>query len=137
MGLLATETGFGNAIDDLVLEAREALKARQQADGHWIFEFEADASIPAEYILLQHFLDALEPRFTEEIQPKIANYLRDEQGGHGGWGLFHDGDFDMSATVKVYYALKLAGDWTDTGYPATIESAVRSGRKAAGIVTGA
>ncbi len=33
--------------------------------------------------------------------------------------------------------LLLAGDWTDTGYPATIESAVRSGRKAAGIVTGA
>ncbi len=32
--------------------------------------------------------------------------------------------------------LLLAGDWTDTGYPATIESAVRSGRTAAGIVIG-
>ena len=31
--------------------------------------------------------------------------------------------------------LVLAGDWTDTGFPATIESAVRSGRAAAGIVT--
>lgn len=30
--------------------------------------------------------------------------------------------------------LALAGDWTDTGYPATIESAVRSGRSAARIV---
>ncbi len=29
----------------------------------------------------------------------------------------------------------LAGDWTDTGYPATIESAVRSGHTAARIVT--
>ncbi len=29
----------------------------------------------------------------------------------------------------------LAGDWTDTGYPATIESAVRSGHTAAEIVT--
>ncbi len=29
----------------------------------------------------------------------------------------------------------LAGDWTDTGYPATIESAVRSGRAAAALVT--
>ena len=29
----------------------------------------------------------------------------------------------------------LAGDWTDTGYPATIESAVRSGQTAAAIVT--
>ncbi len=31
--------------------------------------------------------------------------------------------------------LALAGDWTDTGFPATIESAVRSGRTAADIVT--
>ena len=30
--------------------------------------------------------------------------------------------------------LLLAGDWTDTGYPATIESAVRSGRTAARLV---
>lgn len=30
--------------------------------------------------------------------------------------------------------LLLAGDWTDTGYPATIESAVRSGRAAAQLI---
>ncbi len=30
--------------------------------------------------------------------------------------------------------LVLAGDWTDTGYPATIESAVRSGRRAAELL---
>lgn len=33
--------------------------------------------------------------------------------------------------------LFLAGDWTDTGYPATIESAVRSGRTAARLVLAA
>ncbi len=32
--------------------------------------------------------------------------------------------------------LALAGDWCDTGYPATIESAVRAGRAAAEIVAG-
>ena len=30
--------------------------------------------------------------------------------------------------------LVLAGDWTDTGLPATIEGAIRSGRAAADIV---
>ena len=35
----------------------------------------------------------------------------------------------------VWSNLFLAGDWTDTGYPATIESAVRSGRTAADLVT--
>ncbi|HEY0425950.1 MAG TPA: FAD-dependent oxidoreductase, partial [Rhodopila sp.] len=30
--------------------------------------------------------------------------------------------------------LALAGDWTDTGLPATIEGAIRSGRTAANVV---
>jgi uncharacterized protein with NAD-binding domain and iron-sulfur cluster len=30
--------------------------------------------------------------------------------------------------------LALAGDWTDTGLPATIEGAIRSGHKAAEII---
>ena len=32
--------------------------------------------------------------------------------------------------------LVLAGDWTDTGLPATIEGAIRSGQRAAKIVSG-
>ena len=44
---------------------------------------------------------------------KIAVYLRRIQGAHGGWPLFHDGDFDMSASVKAYFALKMIGDDTE------------------------
>ena len=137
MGLLATEADFRSSLDGLILEAREALKDRQQDDGHWIFEFEADATIPAEYILLQHFLGALEPRFTAEVQPKIANYLRDAQGAHGGWPLFHDGEFDMSATVKAYYALKLAGDDPEAPHMARAREAVlaRGGAARASVFT--
>ena len=32
----------------------------QRRDGHWVFELEADATIPAEYILLDHFLDEID-----------------------------------------------------------------------------
>ena len=58
----------------------------------------------------QHFLGEIEGRFATDIQPKIANYLRGIQEDHGGWPLFHRGDFDISASVKAYYALKMAGD---------------------------
>ncbi len=79
----------------------------QQADGHWVFELEADATIPAEYVLLRHYLG--EP-VDAELEAKIAVYLRRIQGEHGGWPLFHDGAFDMSASVKAYFALKMIGD---------------------------
>ncbi len=72
-----------------------------------MFELEADATIPAEYVLLRHYLG--EP-VDAQLEAKIAAYLRRIQGAHGGWPLFHDGDFDMSASVKAYFALKMIGD---------------------------
>ncbi len=96
-------------VDDLVEDARQAMRSLQREDGHWIFEFEPDATISSEYIFLQHYLDTVD----EAVQAKIANYLRGIQGEHGGWPLFFDGDPDISATVKAYYALKLAGDDID------------------------
>jgi squalene-hopene/tetraprenyl-beta-curcumene cyclase len=86
--------------------ARETLKALQRPDGHWIFELEADTTIPSEYILLQHFLGEID----EEDERRIAAYLRATQDDRGGWPLFAAGDPDLSATIKAYYALKLAGD---------------------------
>ena len=50
-----------------------------------------------------------EPVATE-LEAKIAVYLRRIQGAHGGWPLFHDGAFDISASVKAYFALKMIGD---------------------------
>jgi len=93
-------------VDRAVAGAQAALLRRQNPDGHWMFELEADATIPAEYVLLEHFLDRIEP----ELERKIGNYLRATQGAHGGWPLFHDGAFNISASVKAYFALKMIGD---------------------------
>src|SRR5882757_5143833 len=94
-------------IEERIASATRALLDRQKPDGHWVFELEADATIPAEYVLMRHFL--AEP-VDAEIERKIAVYLRRIQGQHGGWPLFHEGAFDMSASVKAYFALKMIGD---------------------------
>ncbi len=83
----------------------------QRADGHWAFELEADATIPAEYILLDHFLGTV----NQSLHERMAVYLRDIQEAHGGWPLFHRGDLNISASVKAYFALKCVGD--DVGAP--------------------
>ena len=59
-------------LTDAVERARDALRRRQAEDGHWVFELEADATIPAEYVLLEHYLDRIEP----ELEAKIGVYLR-------------------------------------------------------------
>src|SRR6476660_4470304 len=96
--------------DPAIGRAVHALLKSQQKDGHWVFELEADATIPAEYVLLRHYRG--EPR-DAGLEQKIAVYLRRIQGTHGGWPLCHDGDFDMSASVKAYFALKMIGDNPD------------------------
>jgi squalene-hopene/tetraprenyl-beta-curcumene cyclase len=102
-----------SALDTLIAEQAGRLAEAQRADGHWVFELEADATIPAEYILYRHYLAELDEAYTRELEPKIAVYLRRIQGAHGGWPLFHGGDFDISASVKAYFALKAAGDSID------------------------
>ncbi len=97
-------------LDGAIERARAALLNRQKSDGHWVFELEADATIPAEYVLLVHYL-AEAPDL--ELERKIGVYLRRIQADHGGWPLFHGGGFDVSATVKAYYALKMIGDPPD------------------------
>src|SRR5579871_2062360 len=98
------------AVDKMLGGATAALLKQQRADGHWVFELEADATIPSEYVLLVHYL-AETPNL--ELERKIGNYLRRIQADHGGWPLFHGGPFDISATVKAYFALKMIGDDID------------------------
>ena len=100
--------------------AAAALVSRQNADGHWRFELEADATIPAEYVLLEHYLDRIDP----VLQGRIGIYLRDIQGEHGGWPLFHGGKFDLSASVKAYFALKCIGDHPEAPHMARARAAI-------------
>ena len=78
-----------------------------------MYELEADATIPAEYVLMVHYF-AEEPNL--DLERKIGVYLRRIQGKHDGWPLFHEGDFDMSASVKAYFALKMIGDDIDADH---------------------
>jgi squalene-hopene/tetraprenyl-beta-curcumene cyclase len=111
------------AVERSIDAATGALLALQRPDGHWVFELEADATIPAEYVLLRHYL--AEP-VDGALEAKIAVYLRRIQGEHGGWPLFQDGAFDMSASVKAYFALKMIGDSVDAPHMVRAREAIRT-----------
>ena len=86
--------------------ACQALTLRQNPRGYWQFELEADATIPAEYVLMMHYLGQVDG----PLQAKLATYIRDRQLPTGGWGLFCGTKAELSCSIKAYYALKLAGD---------------------------
>ncbi|MBK8907726.1 MAG: squalene--hopene cyclase [Rhodospirillales bacterium] len=134
---MVSEAGLGGALEQAVErvigQAALWLTERQADDGHWVFELEADATIPSEYILLNHYLGDID----DDTEGRLATYLRRRQGSHGGWPLFHGGDIDISATVKAYFALKLVGDDPEAPHMKRARDAVlaRGGAARANVFT--
>jgi squalene-hopene/tetraprenyl-beta-curcumene cyclase len=113
--------------------ARDALINQQSEQGYWCFELEADCTIPAEYILMMHYLDELD----SSLEQKLAVYLRAHQAEDGGWPLYFGGELNMSCTIKSYYALKLAGDSPDEPHMVRARTAIldRGGAARANVFT--
>ena len=121
-------------LESKFLQARSAILALQNPDGHWCFPLEADCTIPAEYILMMHFMDEIDVI----LENKIARFIRDKQDmTHGGWPLYYGGAFDISCTIKSYYALKLVGDPTDAPHMVRAREAIleRGGAAKANVFT--
>ena len=123
-----------DGIETAIARAADGLAAAQRPDGHWVFELEADCTIPSEYILLRHYLG--EPDDLE-LEAAIGRYLRRIQGDHGGWPLFHGGPLDISATVKAYFALKMIGDDPEAPHMARARAEIlaRGGSGATNVFT--
>ena len=107
----------------------------------WIFFFEDRicATISGADRFMQHTKDDLARMIWRDVQ-RVADVPADMPP----WQVVRERRATFAATpaqnakrpgVKTAWRnLALAGDWTDTGLPATIESAVRSGARAAAFV---
>ncbi len=93
------------ALDEAIQRGAERLLAHQDPAGFWLFELEVDATITSEYLLMRRWL-GIHDAATEG---KAARHLLAIQLPDGGWPIYHNGPADASATVKAYFALKMAG----------------------------
>ena len=100
-----TAPSDGAAVLHALASARDHLLGLQHADGHWKAELEGDTILESEYVLLLQFMGWLTP---EKLR-KLANYMRQQQRPEGGWAIYPGGPLDVSASVKAYLCLKLAG----------------------------
>jgi squalene-hopene/tetraprenyl-beta-curcumene cyclase len=85
--------------------ARNWLLSQQHEDGYWCGELEADSTLESDYILLHVLLGTS----NQERFQKCANYILRHQNEDGGWPIFNGGPSNISASVKAYFGLKLAG----------------------------
>jgi squalene-hopene/tetraprenyl-beta-curcumene cyclase len=93
-------------VEEAVRRARHWLLEAQHEDGHWVGEFEGDTILETEYVLLLHFLGSRD----REKMVRLTNYaVRHWQNEDGGFPIYPGGPSDVSASVKVYFACKLAG----------------------------
>src|SRR5579862_7891017 len=88
------------------------LLSLQTAEGYWLGELEADTTLESDYIFYLHVLGKADPNRIS----KLANYVRRRQLSDGGWNIYFGGPSELNATVKAYFALKLAGDRPDQAH---------------------
>ena len=100
-----------------VRRAADALISIQHEQGYWWGELTADTTLESDYILLQLWLYAPQgnnwnppnrPQIDRAVQSILNRQLPD-----GGFNIYPQGPAELSATVKAYFALKLAGLDTD------------------------
>jgi squalene-hopene/tetraprenyl-beta-curcumene cyclase len=118
----APATDRAGRLHEAVERGREGLLERQRPDGHWVGELEGDSILESEYVLLMAFLG----REREEKVRKAAVYLLRQQTAGGGWSIYPGGPPEVSATVKAYLALKIAGHPADTPHMRRAAAVIRS-----------
>ena len=95
-----------DAIDEALRKSQAWFLGRQNvSEGYWVAELEADTTLTSEYLMLRRFMNVVDP----ERERKAVTYLMSTQLPEGGWPIYYGGPPDISASVKAYFALKLAG----------------------------
>lgn len=93
-------------VADAIRRSQDFLLSIQREDGHWEGELFVDATLCCDTILYMHWSG----RVDDALQEKCAAHIRRRQGPDGGWNIFVGGPGEINASVKAYFALKLAGD---------------------------
>src|SRR4026207_2297746 len=94
-----------DAIGQAISRAQENLLRQQKPDGHWCGELFVDSTLCSDYVLYLHWLGEVD----RDIQERCAEHILRRQLPDGGWNIYYGGPSEINASVKAYFALKLAG----------------------------
>jgi squalene-hopene/tetraprenyl-beta-curcumene cyclase len=100
-------------LDSAVRRAASRLLSQQERQGFWWAELTADTTLESDYILLQLWMHPPQAGTwnppARDLIDKAVRSILNRQLPDGGFSVYVKGPSDVSATVKAYFALKLAG----------------------------
>lgn len=116
----------------LINQLLEKAYRAQSGAGYLVFPLECDATITAEMILLMHSIDFRDPALEKRLAAYLKKTIHDD-----GWVSYPKGPYDISASIKAYYALKCAGASQNEPYMLKIAKKIchHGGLKAANVFT--
>src|SRR5579862_6701869 len=85
--------------------ARKFLFSQQHDQGYWCGELEADTTLESDYLVLHTLLGT----GNQERFEKAGRYILEHQNEDGAWSVYPGGPSNLSASVKSYFGMKLAG----------------------------
>ncbi len=88
-----------------IARAQENLLRQQKPDGHWCGELLVDSTLCSDFIVFMHWLGDVDAT----LQERCVRHILKRQLPDGGWSIYHGGPSEINASVKAYFALKLAG----------------------------
>ncbi len=117
---LQSTPGLQSTKEEILSSARQALSSAsahllslRTPEGYWHGHLTADSTLESDWLLLLLWLHPptsgrFSPPEPEKVQRAVASILR-RQNPDGGFSIFPQGPSEVSASVKAYFALKLAG----------------------------
>ena len=93
------------ALEAAIERSQSYLLSQQKPEGYWVGELMVDATLVADTIAYHHWNGKVDARW----QRKAVNHILSMQLPDGGWNIYYGGPSEVNATIKAYFALKLAG----------------------------
>src|SRR5437870_7111765 len=105
-------TANDSQIASAMSQAQENLLRQQKPDGHWCGELFVDSTLCSDYVLYLHWLGEVD----RDLQERCTQHILKRQLTDGGWNIYYGGPSEINASVKAYFALKLAGCSADAPF---------------------